>query len=305
MKLRSQRVIGGPFDEASECSSSSSAYTYGSTSGSTSTTSSNYRRRRSANNKIGGSVQFNDTTITKHPRTYQHQVPELRRAGSSTISTTESSFYDDDDEYDESTILSDTLPELTSAGGVFYRTILTQFEAVYMNFYWNGLPWDGYQCRSAKAGLTGAFFALPMLFCQQNRYEQAWWILQAMTSVMADYFYIHTRSAWHGVDRIVAQLSLLGLVLRAYFFVELWAVALLVALPVSCFTLATRAKDQNEISRWHWCHCLWHIVAPIGCMIGVYLSYNCPQETVNNDILQSFCLPTSETTASAATWFGI
>eukprot|EP00526_Cylindrotheca_closterium_P015014 CAMPEP_0113632654 /NCGR_PEP_ID=MMETSP0017_2-20120614/16979_1 /TAXON_ID=2856 /ORGANISM="Cylindrotheca closterium" /LENGTH=274 /DNA_ID=CAMNT_0000543231 /DNA_START=184 /DNA_END=1005 /DNA_ORIENTATION=+ /assembly_acc=CAM_ASM_000147 len=274
MKLRSQRVIGGPFDEqhsTSECSVSSST--------STSTTSSNYRRRRNT-------IQFknlNDTTTTKQQ--HYHQVPELRRAGSSTISTVDI----DEDDYDESTILSDTLPELTSAGGVFYRTILTQFEAVFMNFYWNGLPWDGYQCRSAKAGLTGAFFALPMLFCNQNRYEQAWWVLQATTSVLADYFYIHTRSAWHGIDRIVAQLSLLGLVVRAYFFVKLWAVAMLVSLPVCCFTLATRAKDHNDISRWHWCHCLWHIVAPIGCMIGVYLTYNCPHGTAEVFGLDTFC----------------
>ncbi|CAJ1955683.1 unnamed protein product [Cylindrotheca closterium] len=304
MKLRSQRVIGGPFDEPfeTECSVSSS-----------STSSSSYRRRRG--NKKGSTIQFknlndaDDANADDASKRY-HQVPELRRAGSSTVSTSESSSLlyiddDDDDDYDASTILSDTLPELTSAGGVFYRTILTQFEAVFMNFYWNGLPWEGYQCRSWKAGLTGAFFCLPMFFCRSNRYEQAWWILQALTSVMADYYYIHTRSAWHGVDRIVAQLSLLGLVARAYFFVRLWSVALLVSLPVSCFTLATRAKDHNDISRWHWCHMLWHIVAPIGCMTGVYLSYNCPNGTVQYSPLDNFCLDTSASTAEAATWFGL
>ena len=288
MKLRSQRVIGGPFDVDDSSSN------YSSSSCSISTNSSNYRRRRS------NRIQFKDVVANKK-QPYQHQMPELRRAGSSTLSTAS---MEEDDDYDESTILSDTIPELTSAGGVFYRTILTQFEAVFMNFYWNGLPWEGYQCRSAKAGLTGAFFALPLFFCNQNRYEQAWWMLQAFTSVLADYFYIHTRSAWHGIDRIVAQLSLLGLVLRGFFFIKFWAVLLLVSLPVSCFSLATQAKDQNDIARWHWCHCLWHIVAPIGCMVGVYLSYNCPYGT-GGDHFDQFCLAPSDKTAAAANWFGI
>ena len=174
-------------------------------------------------------------------KSYQHQIPELRRAGSSTLSTAS---LEEEDDYDESTILSDTIPEITSAGGVFYRTILTQFEAVFMNFYWNGLPWDGYQCRSAKAGLTGVFFALPMLFCQQNRYEQAWWILQAITSVLADYFYIHTLSAWHGVDRIVAQLSLLGVSGPWVLFSQI--VGDLCSSQSSCLVLCTGHTSQGS-----------------------------------------------------------
>lgn len=288
MKLRSQKVIGCPFDDDES--------EYSSSSWSVSTASSNCRLRPSK----GTTIQFKESNDSLMKKSYQHQIPELRRAGSSTLSTAS---LEEEDDYDESTILSDTIPEITSAGGVFYRTILTQFEAVFMNFYWNGLPWDGYQCRSAKAGLTGVFFALPMLFCQQNRYEQAWWILQAITSVLADYFYIHTLSAWHGVDRIVAQLSLLGLVVRGFFFLKLWAICALVSLPVSCFALATQAKDQGDISRWHWCHCLWHIFAPIGCMVGVYLAYNCPHGTV--EYIDEFCLPPSESTAAAASWFGI
>ena len=162
------------------------------------------------------------------------------------------------------------------------------------DFQSNGLPWDGMQCRSVRAGLTGAFFAIPALVVVDAPYEQAWWVVQAVTSVMADYFNIQGLSLWHGVDRIVAQLSLLGLVGRGLFLLQWWAVTVLVVFPVACFVAASAAKDARNLNRWHNCHFLWHIVAPIACTLGVYLTYRCPtdaRDSIEPEFLQLACLP--------------
>lgn len=241
-------------------------------------------------------------------------VPGLKRSGSSSLSTACATETDDDcDESAASSASSspDAAPPepansaAAAVGGMVYRAAATQMEALFTNFRSNGLPWEGYQCRSAKAGLSGAFFALPMLFCKGNRYEQAWWILQATTSVQADYFYIHTRSAWHGCDRIVAQLSVIGMVIRGMFVLQPWVIPLLLLAPIASFSLATHAKDNDQLERWHWHHLSWHIAAPLSLMIGVYLSYNCPYGTVEVDPLKGFCLPPSTSIESTAAAFGL
>ncbi|OEU06911.1 hypothetical protein FRACYDRAFT_252540 [Fragilariopsis cylindrus CCMP1102] len=94
----------------------------------------------------------NDDTPQSYGRSFQ-SVPCLRRSGSSNISTTYYATETDNDD-DEPTILSDTiLIELTSAGGlIVYRPIITQLKAIFMNFKWNGLPWEEIRSLKSKAG---------------------------------------------------------------------------------------------------------------------------------------------------------
>jgi hypothetical protein len=275
MKLRSRRVIGDPLDgpfESEEASTSSSSL-------SPPRSSSVYRRHlRSATKK----------TVNKNNN--YSRVPELRRAESTALSSTTTSFDDDDDFLKDSPISSESIPEPIKSRNALFTMILIQLECLFTNFNWNGLPWEGIQCRSAKAGLSGVFFAVPILVVQNNRYEQVWWLLQATTSVLADYTYIHTRSTWHGIDRVVAQISVLGLAIRGLFYIQWWAIAMLVTFPVSCFVLAAKAKVECDLQRWHWMHFLWHIMAPLACTLGVYLAYACPQDAVQHEFLKSTCV---------------
>ena len=204
---------------------------------------------------------------------------------------------DDEDEEEELPIVNKPRHFALPQNGTIITQVLQQ-GILLADLQSNGLPWVGMQCRSARAGLTGAFFAIPALAVIDAPYEQAWWVLQAVTSVMADYCYIHSLSAWHGIDRIVAQLSLLGLVGRGFFFLHWWAVTLLVITPVSCFMAASAAKGAQNLNKWHNCHFLWHLVAPIACTVGVYLTYRCPsasdRDTIEPEFLKMACLPSNQ-----------
>eukprot|EP00980_Cylindrotheca_fusiformis_P002209 scaffold504_cov109-Cylindrotheca_fusiformis.AAC.15 len=264
-------------------------------------------------------------------------VPELRRAGSSTFSSSAVTYLsfdneEEDEDYflvaedtssssttttksrsackttispdavwssstpsrdNDDVVVVSTTTILSSSGGgktnALYRMTVLQLECLFRDFHWNGLPWEGMQCRSVKAGLTGIFFALPAILTPtMHPLEQCWWILQATTSILADYIYVHTRSAWHGIDRVVAQLSLLGMLMRSIFYVHPIAIVLLVSSAVACFVAASKAKDANDLERWHWMHCLWHINAPLSTVIGVYLSHLCPTGDIQ-DFLQPAC----------------
>ena len=242
--------------------------------------------------------------------------PKLRRSGSSGISLTSSSTSFEDE--DEEGVENDTTDELSLSSSFsssdFFKghrndpfvavdsqqqqqqfkqlgPIQTQVTGLVTNFTWNGLPWEGEQCRSVKAGLSGIFFALTALFCPDDPWEQAWWIFQAFTSIMADYFYIHTRSVWHGIDRIMAQTSLIYLVVRGMYYVHPLRALAMPGLAVGTFILANRAKNREDIQQWHWCHLAWHIVGPTMTCLGMYLSKTCPPNESSSDAIyfRQFC----------------
>jgi hypothetical protein len=193
-------------------------------------------------------------------------VPFLRRAGSS-ISLTLSSFSDDSD---SAATFSPLFSRL-----LLLDTISTQIRGIYHNFFWNGLPWEGLQCRAVKSGLSGIFFCLPALVCRQNRLEQAWWCWQATTSILADYCYINTHSAWHGIDRIIAQSSLLGIVFFGHLQLYWWVIFIHIIPAGSCFMLANGAKQEQNLVKWQWMHFLWHVIGPAVCITGRHLTLSC------------------------------
>ena len=232
------------------------------------------------NRKVVGSRTEKDNKKLYKKRKTHDSMPNLLRTSDSGMSL--SSYEDDASEY------------MSVKGNHFlldiiYGTVKRQFRAVSKDFSWNGLPWEGEQCRSIKAGMSGCLFGLTALFCPSNRVEQTWWIIQAITSVLADYVYIDRRSIWHGIDRIWAQSSLLYLVIRGPKYINLVAGILLPSLAISCFILSNRAKMKKDLEQWHWCHFLWHIVAPAMTCLAMYLSYTCPPNESEAEYFRYFC----------------
>jgi hypothetical protein len=235
---------------------------------------------------------------------YSDGPPSLRRAGSS-IGDFVSSFYDENN--NDGVISSDESPSSDirmDASGltvlfaslrissydsdtridgsgltVLFATLNLLVEGVTADFCKNGLPWEGHQCRSKMAGLSGILYALPALVSPGHPYDQIMWTTQALVSVLADYCYICQDSFWHGVDRYFAIFNAITVVLRVYVVLS-WKIALLAILPMACFVGANRAKNQKNLDAWHVWHCLWHVSG--GPLVGlvVYMLHNCEHPDV-------------------------
>jgi hypothetical protein len=135
-------------------------------------------------------------------------MPQLRHARSS-MTSMNSSIRDDDfvsvEPKEEFVFLLDVA-----------NTLSLQLKGITKDFRNNGLAWKGSQCRSLIAGGSGILYALPALVCSNNHpLECVIWIVQAVLSVLADYFHVHHDSLWHGVDRIFATFNLIATILRA------------------------------------------------------------------------------------------
>ena len=161
-------------------------------------------------------------------------------------------------------------------------------------FCHSGLPWQGLQCRSKRAGWSGCLFILPTisLWYYYSRvasaqstvttplwyWEAALWSLQAILSILADYVYIPTTSMVHGCDRCLATLLFLFTVARGHANLGLPTASVLLLLCVTCFAQAGAAKTRMDLEAWKTWHLWWHITA--GCTSGivVYAIHACPQQ---------------------------
>jgi hypothetical protein len=164
------------------------------------------------------------------------------------------------------------------------NTIYLQFKGVTQDFQKNGMPWEGPECCSLMAGCSGILYALPALVCP-NQVERAVWILQACLSVLADYFHIHHDSIWHGIDRYFAIFNSIFIVYRACDRLN-WPVILLAIPPVGCYVTANRAKNQLDLSAWHWFHFGWHITGGVLATLVIHLLYSCPD---TDSLLMALC----------------
>ncbi len=200
-------------------------------------------------------------------------LPGLRRSGSS---SDDLSFYEDDyelwEESKQSSILS---------------TVIFLFHGITADFCHNGLPWQGPECRSEWAGLSGVLYALPALVSSGHPYDQIMWPMQACFSILADYFYICDNSFWHGVDRYFAIFNVVAITVRACLHLR-GHVALLVILPVSCYIAANRAKNRKDLRSWHLWHCLWHVLGgPLACLV-MFMIHNCSGTTSSRN-MEGWC----------------
>ena len=247
------------------------------------------------NNQEEKTVSGSDTTTT---------TPLLRRAGSSTLSSTSLSSYDDDDydnpDDDKTDILINSDDDLKrplegvssddrlssilllsedqqqlDENNVILKTIYHQLKGMSDDFQKSGLPWDGTQCRSTWAGLSGILYCLPIFFCYNHRMEQIAWIIQAFLSIMADYLHIHHESYWHGIDRFYATYNVLSTIVRASYGLH-YTIICTSIIPISCFVLANQAKNQQNLQSWQYYHGWWHLSGSIIVAYVVYLLYTCP-----------------------------
>ena len=225
-------------------------------------------------------------------------APQLRRSGSSTAefslsddndgsSTTEDREEFEDEHTDDlrhsqeesHKSLSEEEPNFST---IFQHPLIPGFishqvKGIIHDFCDNGLPWDGYQCRSLRAGGSGCLFALPCLFAS-HPLEQLAWLIQGFLSVWADYFHIHHASVAHGIDRIFANTLVVAMVWRAGRRLQWWTPALVV-IPLAFFAGAHRAKKHENLEAWHWFHLGWHISASSLCCIIIHLMETCGPET--------------------------
>jgi hypothetical protein len=258
------------------------------------------------NNQEEKTVSSTDT-ITTTTTTTTTTTPLLRRAGSSTLSSTSLSSYDDDNANsdDERTDLLNNndwkRPVVLSSDGssilfipedqrqiidknVILKTICHQLRGMSDDFQKSGLPWDGIQCRSTWAGLSGIVYCLPIFVCHNHRMEQTAWVLQAFLSIMADYVHIHHESYWHGIDRFYATYNVLSTIIRASFGLH-YTIICTSIIPISCFVLANQAKNQQDLHSWQYYHGWWHLSGSVIVAYVVYLLYTCPSMmTVADDV---------------------
>jgi hypothetical protein len=238
--------------------------------------------------------------------------PHLRRAGSST--GTDDYYFSDENEGElesssgssDDPILKET-DNFSSSDDSSIALILLdhpfipgfishQIKGIVHDFCDNGLPWDGYQCRSLRAGGSGCLFALPWLFAS-SPWEQFAWLIQGFLSVWADYFHIHHASIAHGMDRIFANALVVSMVCRAIRHLHLkWWIPCLVALPLAFFAGAHRAKKNEDLEAWHWWHLGWHISASSLCCIVIHLMETCGPDEMDSSSLwgSAMCRPASE-----------
>ena len=110
---------------------------------------------------------------------------------------------------------------------------------------------------------------LPCLYLDSPR-EQLLWILQAVFSVLADYFYIGQNSVLHGIDRWWATSMTIYSIYRVTNAVGPEA-GLICVPPLLCFAIANRAKRQADLKFWIKAHFMWHLVASLACTYALRL----------------------------------
>jgi hypothetical protein len=191
-----------------------------------------------------------------------------------------------------------TVPESPQylSRNVISKTINHQFHGMTKNFTKSGLPWHGTECRSLFAGGSGILYCLPALFCHNNRSEQLMWIVQAISSILADYVYVSHDSMFHGMDRFYATFNTAATLWRAAhnYHGGIQQVLLLLVtsvLPLSCFVLANRAKSQRNLLDWQWYHGWWHITGSTAVAFTVYVlyhSHNDEEDENNHSIANMF-----------------
>jgi hypothetical protein len=231
------------------------------------------------------------------------QKPELRRAGSSTLSSISLSSLADENSTLEGSSLLPWMEELArksfqKQGSLFpwqsfnsmcSNTVFFQLKGMTNGFQKSGLPWTGIRCRSLMAGGSGLLYCLPAFVSCTNRLEQVTWVVQAFLSVMADYVHIHHDSAFHGMDRLFATYNTVRILWRSVILLNS-CVLILSILPITFFVLANQAKTQLDLQLWQVYHGCWHLTGSIAVSVVVFLIDNCnDKDSSKPSALNPFC----------------
>ncbi|GAB5359353.1 hypothetical protein AAMO2058_000536800 [Amorphochlora amoebiformis] len=131
----------------------------------------------------------------------------------------------------------------------------------------SGLPFE--DSKSRWAGLSGYMYALPAL-ATPFLWEKGVWILQALLSVTADYYYVNDIHMVHGVDRIFATYNTIRMILIVAACMPMWTVVFAL-IPLSFYYHGALAKKNIDVQSWIFYHTLWHISGGLLCAIFTYL----------------------------------
>jgi hypothetical protein len=149
------------------------------------------------------------------------------------------------------------------------NTLANQGRQLTLGFSDSNLPWKGSQAQSVWSGCSGVFYLLPCLYLDTTL-ERWLWSLQALFSVLADYFCAGFSSPMHGIDRWWAT----TMTIYSIFTVikDIGPMAGFIAVPpLLCFVIANRAKRMKQLNFWIASHFMWHLVGGLACAYAMKL----------------------------------
>ena len=119
------------------------------------------------------------------------------------------------------------------------------------------------------------FPALPLLFCcapgSFSQFYSATFIVQTLFSFLSDYVYSGIHCVVHGLDRTLASLLTLRMLLFAAGAVNMyWAT--LAVVPLSCFVLSKGASSRGDYNSYVTWHSLWHVTSGTLLVVTVWLA---------------------------------
>ena len=123
--------------------------------------------------------------------------------------------------------------------------------------------------------------ALPLIFCcapgSFSQFYSAAFVVQTVFSFLSDYVYSGIHCVVHGLDRTLASLLTLRMLLFAAGAVNLsWAT--LAVVPLSCFFLSKSASSRGDYNSYVAWHSLWHVTSGTLVAVTVWLAsagHNC------------------------------
>jgi len=160
-----------------------------------------------------------------------------------------------------------------------------QWKCLFEEFTHPGIPWEGIQCRSWRAGGTGCLMALPAFFAPSP--DREFWILQGFLSVWADYFEIHHRSIVHGLDRSFATCMLIRVLVLCAMTLRPLPVLVAAVVPLACYSRSASSKVLRNINGWKCWHGWWHVTGSLLVSGAWSAMVKCSTTDASVDLLNS------------------
>lgn len=147
-----------------------------------------------------------------------------------------------------------------------YFMLELQYNLLFKEYCNTNIPWKENR-QSILAGYSGMFYLCPCFYIQSSFFYYIPWIIQAIVSVMADYYYINTPGYIHGIDRWVATLMTIGMMYYTFYKMSLNGIIIIVP-PLLLYTIANQKKKEHDYDSWVIYHFLWHLVC---VLLSIYV----------------------------------
>jgi hypothetical protein len=154
---------------------------------------------------------------------------------------------------------------------IFAKALFTPSKFNKTQITWGHLP-------NSCVGASSACYLFPALSllvcCAPGRFPQfysAAFVLQTLFSFLSDYLYSGIHCIVHGLDRTLASLLTLRMLLFAAGSVSLyWAT--LAVVPLCCFVKSKRASSLGDYEAYVFWHSLWHFSSGSLVAVTVWLA---------------------------------